>query len=118
MSIWPNGPFLRKSSLCPRRNAFALWSFPFHLKSTILPSAQGVFLYGNMRERRVMEKPSQLFDICIVCALPEEARAFLEAVQQQCEDTLEERMSPRYQYSYRFPTLKNDQDEPLNLHIS
>jgi hypothetical protein len=65
-----------------------------------------------------MEKSPQLFDVCIVRALSEEARAFLEVVQQQCEDSLEELMSPRYQYSYRFATIKNDKDEPLNLHIS
>jgi tetratricopeptide (TPR) repeat protein/nucleoside phosphorylase len=65
-----------------------------------------------------MEKPPQPFDVCVVCALPEEVRAFLDIVHQQCEDTLDERISPRYQYSYRVATLKNDKDEPLNVHIS
>ncbi len=65
-----------------------------------------------------MEKSPQSFDICIVCALPEEARAFLEVAQQQIESTIEERMSPRYQSSYRFATIKNDKGEPLNLHVS
>src|SRR2546423_12138042 len=65
-----------------------------------------------------MEEHSQLVDICVVCALPEEVRAFLEVVQQHCEDSIEERMSPRYHYSYRFATIKNNKDEPLNLHIS
>lgn len=60
-----------------------------------------------------MEKSPQSFDICIVCALPEEARAFLEVAQQQCESAIEERMSPRYQSSYRFATIKNDKGEPL-----
>ena len=65
-----------------------------------------------------MEKPPQSFDVCIVCALPEEARAFLEVLQQQCEGVPEEHISPRYQYSYRFAAIKNNKDEPLNLHIS
>lgn len=65
-----------------------------------------------------MEGPDQLFDVCIVCALAEEARAFLEAVQQQCESAIEERISPRYYYGYRFAVLKNDKDEPLSLHVS
>ena len=69
-------------------------------------------------ERRAMEKHPQSLDVCIVCALPEEARAFLEVVQQQGEGVLEERISPRYHYSYRFATIKNDKDEPLSLHIS
>ena len=65
-----------------------------------------------------MEKQSRLCDVCIVCALPEEIRAFLQVVQEQCKGTIEERTSPRYHYSYRFTTLKNDKDELLNLHIS
>jgi len=65
-----------------------------------------------------MEKNTQSFDVCIVCALPEEARAFLEFVQQQGKSAIEERVSPRYHYSYRFATIKNNKDEPLNLHVS
>ena len=65
-----------------------------------------------------MEKPLQSFDVCIVCALPEEARAFLEVLRQQCEGAIEERISPHYRYSYRFATIKNDKDELLNLHLS
>src|SRR6266702_1888804 len=65
-----------------------------------------------------MEKHPQSFDVCIVCALPEEARAFLEIVQQQCEGAIEERISPRYLYSYRFAMLKNNKGESLYLHIS
>jgi len=65
-----------------------------------------------------MEKHTQSFDVCVVCALPEEARAFLEVTQQQCEGALEERLSPRHGYGYRFATLKNNKGELLNLHIS
>src|SRR5438128_1976120 len=65
-----------------------------------------------------MEKHPQLFDVCIVCALPEEARAFLEVVEPQCEEALEEHVSPRYHYSYRIATIKNSKDESLNLHVS
>src|SRR5258708_37395389 len=57
-------------------------------------------------------------DVCVVCALPEEARAFLQVVRQLCESALEERSSPRYQYSYRLARIRNDQGEPLTLHIS
>ena len=65
-----------------------------------------------------MKKHLQSFDVCVVCALPEEARAFLEVVQQQSNNVIEECVSPRYHYSYRFATLKNNKDEPLSLHIS
>jgi nucleoside phosphorylase len=69
-------------------------------------------------ESGAMEKPIQWFDICIVCALPEEVRAFLEVVEQQCKVAFEKHISPRYHYSYRFTTIKNDKDESLNLHVS
>jgi nucleoside phosphorylase len=59
-----------------------------------------------------MEAHSQLVDVCIVCALPEEARAFLEVVQQQCKVTFEEHTNTR------LATIKNDKGEPVNLHVS
>jgi nucleoside phosphorylase len=65
-----------------------------------------------------MEQSPQSFDVCIVCALPEEARAFLEVVQQQCEVAFEKRISTQYKYDYQLATIKNDKDEPLNLHVS
>src|SRR5713226_5966612 len=65
-----------------------------------------------------MGKPPQPFDVCVVCALLEEARAFLEVVQRHCENPLEEGISPRFRYSYRFTSLKNGGDEPLSLHVS
>ena len=65
-----------------------------------------------------METSPQSFDVCVVCALPEEARAFLDILQNHCEGALEERVSSRYQYSHRFATIKNDKGEPLNLHVS
>jgi len=69
-------------------------------------------------ERKAMAKQPQLFDICIVCALPEEARAFLEVVQQQCTVAFEKRISAQYKYDYQSATIKNDKDGPLNLHVS
>jgi tetratricopeptide (TPR) repeat protein/nucleoside phosphorylase len=72
----------------------------------------------EIRERRAMETSPQSFDVCVVCALPEEARAFLENLQQNCEGAFEEHVSSRYHYSYRFATIKNSKGELLNLHIS
>jgi nucleoside phosphorylase len=57
-------------------------------------------------------------DVCLVCALPEEARALLEVIQPHCEKPIEERVSSRHHYSFRFATIKNSRDESLNLHIS
>src|SRR5437667_9671766 len=65
-----------------------------------------------------MEKHLQSFDVCIVCALPEEARAFLGVLRQQSKCAIEERISSQYHYSYRFATIKNNKADLLNLHIS
>lgn len=65
-----------------------------------------------------MKKGHQSIDVCVVCALPEEARAFLDMVRQQSHDGIEEHISHRYRYHYRVATLKNTRDEPLNVHIS
>jgi hypothetical protein len=65
-----------------------------------------------------MENYPQPLDVCIICALSEEVRAMLAVVRSHCEHGLEEHTSPRYGYSYHSAVIKNDKDEPLNLHIS
>jgi nucleoside phosphorylase/tetratricopeptide (TPR) repeat protein len=65
-----------------------------------------------------MEESPQGGEVCVVCALPEEVRAFLEMIKSYSERPLEEHISPRYGYSYRSATLKNKKDELLHLHIS
>lgn len=58
------------------------------------------------------------FDVCIICALPAEARAVLHGVEEQCHVTFAERRSRRYQYGYRAATIPNHKNEPLALHLS
>lgn len=65
-----------------------------------------------------MESVAPPVDGCIVCALPEEVRAFLDVVGPYCEGEIEEQSSSRYQYSYRLATIKNKKDERLRLQIS
>ncbi len=65
-----------------------------------------------------MEKEDQSCDVCIVCALPEEAEAVIKVVGEQCNGSFEKRTSPRYGYSYRSATITNHKKEPLHLHLS
>src|SRR5438876_9969030 len=65
-----------------------------------------------------MEEHSQFVDICVVCALPDEVRAFLEVVRQHSNVDFEELIDPQYKYDYRLTTIKNDRGEPLALHVS
>jgi tetratricopeptide (TPR) repeat protein/nucleoside phosphorylase len=66
----------------------------------------------------MMDESDQMFDVCIVCALPEETRAFLEMVAKYSGGKSKEFISQRYGYSCRCVTLHNSKEEPLHLHIS
>lgn len=57
-------------------------------------------------------------DVCIVCALADEARAFLESVAEVCQVPFVTHISPQYHYDYRVSTIHNSQHEPLTLHVS
>lgn len=57
-------------------------------------------------------------DVCVVCALAEEAQAFLEVVSKEQQTTFTERLSLQYRYDYRFATLQNNNGETLTLHVS
>ena len=57
-------------------------------------------------------------DVCVVCALAEEAKAFLDIVSEQCQTTFLSRTSPRFRYDYRFATIQNNKKETLTLHVS
>lgn len=62
------------------------------------------------------EEPSM--DVCIVCALAEEAKALLDVVSEQCHVVFASKTSPRYGYDYQATTIRNSLGEPLALHIS
>src|SRR5579885_2519473 len=58
------------------------------------------------------------FDVCVVCALSEEAEAFIEALTELCGVTCNVGLSTRNQREYRYATIDNNQGEPLNILIS
>ncbi len=45
-------------------------------------------------------------DVCVVCALAEEAQAFLEVVSAEQQTSFMKRVSSQYRYDYRFATLQ------------
>jgi len=57
-------------------------------------------------------------DVCVVCALAEEAQAFLEVVSEQQQTSFTKRLSLQYRYDYRLATLQNNNGETLTLHVS
>src|SRR5258706_11643184 len=76
--------------------------------NSINPIRINLWKYG----KKNMEPSFPSFDVCIVCALAEEARAFLEVIQQQCTVAFEKRISAQYKYDYQSATIKNDKNEP------
>src|SRR5438309_5291878 len=64
-----------------------------------------------------MEKSTQSCDVCIICALPEEARAFRKAVEQLCHIPFMSSFDPKHKDNYYSATLNNDRGEPLVLSV-
>lgn len=65
-----------------------------------------------------MEDHTQSIDVCIVCALPAEAIAFRDVVQQLCQVETSLHGNQDHSYNNWFATIKNNADEALHLHIS
>ena len=67
---------------------------------------------------------SNLFDnrsslvVCIVCALEEEAQAFLRMAEEHYHLAWTNQVSSQYKYSYRLSTLANENREHVNIHLS
>ena len=57
-------------------------------------------------------------DVCIICALAEEAKAFIEVVSEYAPALFEPKISLLHGYDYRFTTIQNIKGELLNLHVS
>ena len=65
-----------------------------------------------------MERKDQVFDVCIVCALAEEARAFLRLVEDRCHASWSHHITERSGYDCRLTTIPNARGEPLRLQVS
>jgi tetratricopeptide (TPR) repeat protein/nucleoside phosphorylase len=73
--------------------------------------------YQDMAEESEKEN-SLVFDVCIVCALAEEAQAFLHVVEEYCHLSWTNEFNLRYKYDYRFAKIPNVDGESLNIHVS
>ncbi len=71
-----------------------------------------------IEQRKAMEERSQSFDICIVCALYEEARAVLDEFSTRCSVSFTEAFSRVDQYAYRQTTIENKYGEPLTVLVT
>lgn len=58
------------------------------------------------------------FDVCIVCALAEEAEAVLKVISRRCRVVFEKGFNTNHNYEYRYTTIQNNRGEPVTLHVS
>jgi nucleoside phosphorylase len=65
-----------------------------------------------------MDSTQMLADVCIVCALEQEARAFLNAGEHYAHLSWSQGVNHRHGYDYRCATLMNVNGEPVRLHVS
>ncbi|HTK12132.1 MAG TPA: hypothetical protein VL485_33480 [Ktedonobacteraceae bacterium] len=57
-------------------------------------------------------------DVCLVCALPEEARALIEVIEEQCQVQFAEGHSEKLRRDYRHAFILNKEGEPLHILIT
>jgi tetratricopeptide (TPR) repeat protein len=65
-----------------------------------------------------MEEQVHLFDVCIVCALYEEANAVVQEFTARCGVTFTQGWSQHDHYTYHFATIQNQQGEPLTVAVT
>ena len=65
-----------------------------------------------------MKEPLPFFDVCIVCALYEEASALIDEFQLHYAVSFTKAFSRLDQYEYRWSTIQNNCGEPLTMLVS
>src|SRR2546425_4255479 len=65
-----------------------------------------------------MEKRAQSFDVCIICALYEEAESVLNEFSIHCKVSFDKKFSDTDLYEYRYTTIQNNKGEPLTVLVT
>src|SRR5579872_633812 len=71
----------------------------------------------QIRMGTTMSSENTNFDVCVVCALPEEAKAFRNVVTQQYGVPFQQGTSQQ-NWTYLYTTIQNDHNEPLKIMLS
>lgn len=91
-------------------------SFPIHFE---LSGAAPFFVTDTpLKEKPDVIKEAAYFDVCIVCALPEEAQAFISETVRQHNVTFQRAFDPFTKYEYRHAVIQNNKGEPLSIQVS
>src|SRR6266851_6989565 len=76
------------------------------------------FVTNGSTESGTMEKHPLSFDVCIVCALYEEAEAVLKEFSARCGVSFTKAFSSMDRYAYQHTTIWNKQGEPLTVLVT
>ncbi|MFL5698526.1 MAG: hypothetical protein ACJ797_15675 [Ktedonobacteraceae bacterium] len=99
---------------------------PQTVTKEVVEAARDNLVNGQAREgethfstkRRAMGKHTQSFDICVVCALYEEAEAVLDEFSMRCGVSFTKAFSGMDRYAYQHTTIQNKQGEPLTVLVT
>jgi nucleoside phosphorylase len=59
--------------------------------------------------------PAPYFDVCLICALAEEAKELISEFTRQCHVSFQENYHPTLKRAYRQTVIQNQYDEPLHI---
>lgn len=65
-----------------------------------------------------MEEQSQLFDVCIVCALHEEAKAVIDEFSRHCHISFMKAYYGLDHYEYQYAIIQNKSNESLTVLVT
>ncbi len=57
-------------------------------------------------------------DICIICAMEEEVKAFMAETTRLCQTTFQSTTGPHTKRDYRYTMIRNNMGEPLTLYVT
>ena len=75
------------------------------------------FSGAGVVSKAAVPSKQEFVDVCIVCALAEEAQAFINAVEGTCGVKFTQSFDSKNR-AYRAATIHNNKGEPLKLHVS
>lgn len=58
------------------------------------------------------------FDVCVICALPEEVEAFIQMTERLCGTSFKRAFSRHTNSEFHHTTIQNGDGEPLSIHLS
>ena len=84
-----------------------------------LRDASPLFVIDTSQTKKsVAPVDSTYFDVCIVCAMPEEAETSIKEISRQCSVSFQKAFSLRTNREYRHTTIQNKKGERLTIHVS